>query len=216
MHNFLDDLKNLYSKAGNIHIFDPHALEIGIRPGHHIVVLSLLDIGKLTGHVCPAVTSAYFIIKLALKHLSPDEIPSRENFLVAVPKYDDMALVYSIVLDAFPAAKDDPDATPKMFFDRSLAGDKENVKFIFKNISNGKTVCVTWKKSIAMPPEVREKMMFYKQNPHRKTRDHTNYLEWNTFVNQQVERIIKISNVEMLEIEEVEYNFPGQMNFNLI
>lgn len=216
MNNFLDDLKPVYSKAGYIRILDPHALEIGVRPGDNVVVLSLIDLGRLTGHVCPAVTSAYFIVKAALKHLCPNEIPSRENYLVAVPKYDDMALVFSYVLDAFPAPKDDQDATPKMFLDKSLANDKENVKFIFKNISSGKTICITWKKQIAMPPDVRLKMMEYKSKGVRQKYEYLDYLEWNTFVNAQVERIINISSNEMLEVEEIEYDFPGQMKMSLV
>ncbi len=216
MNNFIDDLKAVYSKAGYIRILDPHALEIGVRPGDNVVVLSLIDLGKLTGHVCPAVTSAYFIVKTALKHLSTDEIPSRENFLVAVPKYDDMALVFSYVLDAFPAPKDDPDYTPKMYLDKSLADDKENVKFVFKNIATGKTICIIWKKQIAMPLDVRKKMMEYKSNGVREKYEYIDHLEWNTFINAQVERIINISHSEMLDIQEIEYNFPGQMKMSLI
>lgn len=216
MNNFIDDLKSVYSKAGYIRILDPHALEIGVRPGDNVVVLSLSDLGRLTGHVCPAVTSAYFIVKAALKNLCHDEIPSRENFLVAVPKYDDMALVFSYVLDAFPAQRDDSEATPKMYLDKSLAEDKENVKFVFKNITSGKTVCVTWKKQFAMPLDVRQKMMEYKSKGVRQKYEYIDYLEWNTFVNAQVERIINISNNEMLDIEEIDYDFPGQMKMKLV
>ena len=216
MNNFIDDLKAIYSKAGYIRILDPHALEIGIRPGENVVILSLIDAGRLTGHICPAVTSAFFIVKSALKNLSPDQIPSREKFLVAVPKYDDMALVFSYVLDAFPAPKDDPEAVPRMFLDKSLANDKENVKFIFKNTDTNKTICITWKKQIAMPPEIRQKMMEYKNKSINGKYEYLDYLGWNTFVNAQVERIINDSSFNMLDIEEIEYDFPGQMKMSLL
>ncbi len=216
MNNFIDDLKAVYSKAGYIRILDPHALEIGIRPGENVVVLSLIDAGRLTGHICPAVTSAFFIVKSAIKELSPNEIPNREKFLVAVPKYDDMALVFSYVLDAFPAPKDDSDAVPRMFLDKSLGNDKENVKFIFKNIDTDKTICITWKKQVAMPPEIRQKMMEYKNKKIREKYEYLDYLEWNTFINAQVERIINDSSANMLEIEEIDYTFPGQMKMTLV
>lgn len=215
MNNFIDDLKSVYIKAGYIKIYDPHALEIGIRPGENIVQLSLIDLGRLTGHICPAVTSAFFIVKAALKHISPDEIPSREDYLVAVPKYDDMALVYSYVLDAYPAAKDDPDSTARMFLDKSLANDRENVKFIFKKIGNHKPIQITWKKGIAMPPDVKAKMIEFKKMGSKQQMDYYDYMKWNSFVNQQVERIINVSSNEMLDIEEVDYNFPGEMQFTL-
>lgn len=215
MQSYIDEFKPIYAKAGYIRILDPHALEVGIRPGENVVQISLTDVGRLTGHICPAVTSAFFIVKSALKHLSPEETPSRENFLVAVPKYDDMALVFSYVLDAFPAPKDDTDANPQMILDKSLAGDKDNVKFIFKHIDTGKTICVTWKKLIAMPPYVREKMMEFKSNRKREKLNRADYLDWNTYINKQVERIINTSYQEMLELEEIEYHFPNQMKMSL-
>jgi hypothetical protein len=216
MFNFLDDLKTLYSRAGYIKIYDPHALEIGIRKGENVICLSLLDIGKITGHVCPGVTSAYFIAKAAIKALFPDEIPSREQIKIAVSKFNDISLVQSLVFDAFPTPVGD-DNEGKMFLDPALDIGEGKYKYIFKRLDTGKTISVTWDKKEAVPTEVAEKMKYYKSFKVRDRYEYLDHLEWNTFVNKQVEKIIIDLNQKMLEIsEEPNYTFPGEMKFSLI
>jgi formylmethanofuran dehydrogenase subunit E len=216
MFNFLDDLKALYSKAGYIKIFDPHALEIGIRPGENVVCLSLLDIGKLTGHVCPGVTSAYFIAKAAVKALYNNEIPTRENFQVAVSANNDISLVQSMVFDAFPAPEGSG-LIGKMFLDPSLNLGDGMLKFIFRRIDTGKTIAVLWNKRIAVPPEVAEKMKYYKELKIREKYEYLDHLEWNTYVNRQVEKIIIDLNQKMIDVEDAsDYLFPGEMKLSLI
>lgn len=216
MFNFIDDLKTLYSKAGYIKIFDPHALEIGIRKGENVICLSLVDIGKITGHVCPGVTSAYFIAKTAIKALFPNEIPSRENVKIALSAFNDISLVQSLVFDAFPTAKDS-DQEGRMFLDPSLDLGDGKYKYIFRRLDTGKTIAITWDKNVAVPPEVKEKMKYYKSFKIREKYEYLDHLEWNTFVNKQVEKIIIDLHVKMLEVEDIEnYAFPGEMKFNLM
>lgn len=216
MQNFLDDLKSVYLKAGYIKIFDPHALEIGIRPGDNVVCLSLLDIGKYAGHVCPGITSAFFIAKAAAKALFPGEIPTRENFKIALSKHNDISLVQSIVFDAFPAFEGS-DLEGKMFIDKSLDLGNGKYKFIFKRIDNGKTISITWDKKIAVPEDVAEKIKYYKQHKIRERYQYLDHLEWNSFVNKQVEKIILDLNQKMLTVnDEPNYTFPGEMKYNLL
>lgn len=216
MFNFLDDLKVLYSKAGYIKIFDPHALEIGIRPKENVVCLSLLDIGKMTGHVCPGVTSAFFIAKAAAKALYPEELPSRENIIFAASTQNDISFVQTLVFDA-QYAHPDSGLDSKFFIDKSLALGDGLLKFVFKRIDTGKTISVTWNKNIAVPPEIKEKMKYYKQFKVRERYEYLDHLEWNSFINTQVEKIIIDLNLKMLEVkEEPDYRFPGEMKISLI
>jgi hypothetical protein len=216
MFNFLDDLKSVYLKAGYIKIYDPHALETGIRPGDNVVVLSLLDIGKITGHICPGVTSAFFIAKAAAKALYPNEIPTRENFKIALSAYNDISLVQSLVFDAFPVPPESG-LESKMIFDPSLnLGDKK-FKFIFKRIDTGKTISIIWDKNAAVPNEVAEKIKHYKEQKIRARYEYLDHLEWNTFVNKHVEKIIIDLNQKMLTIaDEPNYTFPGDMKISLV
>ncbi len=217
MQNFIDDLKNVYLKAGYIRIFDPHALKIGIRQNENIIQISLSDVAKITGHICPTVVSSFYIVKEALKSLYSDEIPTRENFLVAVPKYDDAALVFSVVLDAFPRAADDTTGTGKMFLDNNLGVDDSKLKFIFKRIDTGKTISVTWDKNIAIPPEVASKMEEYQTKGIRERYNFVDHQRWNSFVNAQVEKIILTLNPKMLTVQdEPDYTFPGEMKYSLL
>ncbi|MGB9701478.1 MAG: hypothetical protein ACPL1A_01990 [Candidatus Kapaibacteriota bacterium] len=217
MNNFLDDLKNTYLQAGYIKIYDPHALEIGVRPNDNVINISLYDIGKITGHICPITTSAFFITKAALKALYPEGIPSRENFMVALSKYSDLSLVISFILDAFPRPFDDDFAVSKMFLDKNLDLGNSKFKFIFKRIDTGKTIAVIWDKSVTVPKEVAEKMAYYKNFKIREKYEYVDHLKWNTFVNKHVEKIITDINQKMLTIEDADdYKFPGEMKYNLI
>lgn len=217
MFTFLDDLKNLYLKAGYIKIYDPHALEIGIRPNENVVAMSLLDIGKITGHICPGITSAYFIAKAALKALYPEGFGTRENIMIALSAFNDISLVQSLVFDAYPKYSEDNSSDGRMFLDKNLALGDNVFKFVFKRLDTGKKIAVMWDKKVAIPPEVAEKMKFYKQNKIREKYEYLDHLEWNTFINKQVEKIIIDLNLKMLTVEDAtDYEFPKEMKFTLV
>ncbi|OGU57315.1 MAG: hypothetical protein A2X64_06285 [Ignavibacteria bacterium GWF2_33_9] len=216
MINFFDNLQDLYLQAGYVEVTDPHAMEIGVKHGENLVSLSLVDLGKMTGHVCPGVTSAFFIAKAAAKALYGTERVARENLKIAVPAYGDLSLVQSIIFDAFPAPEGVGVAN-KMFFDPSLNLGEGKQKFIFKRLDTGATCSITWDKKVAVPAEVGKNVKSYKSLKNKESVSDHEYAEWNSYINAQVERIITSDNENMLIVNHEEnYSFPDEMKFNLI
>ena len=216
MTNFFDNLEDIYLKAGYVEVTDPHAMEIGVKHGDNFVSMSLMDLGKMTGHVCPGITSAFFIAKAAANALYGTERVARENLKIAAPAYGDISLVQSIIFDAFPAPEG-TDVANKMFFDTNLNLGDGKLKFIFRRLDTGATCSITWDKKIAVPPEVGKQVKSYKSIKSKENASNADYAEWNSFINQQVERIIENDHKHMLSVNHDEdYSFPDEMKYSFL
>jgi formylmethanofuran dehydrogenase subunit E len=67
-----------YKKAGTITVADPMASLVGSLPhGRAHITITLVDVAKYTGHVCPGVYSGFIMTRRALHKLYPESIPRR-------------------------------------------------------------------------------------------------------------------------------------------
>ncbi len=83
---------NLYLKAGIIKIKDPFATHTGyLADSADVFFISLRDIAKYHGKVCPGIASGFFMIKQVLDSLyQGDRIPERGKIKVACSRGSDL------------------------------------------------------------------------------------------------------------------------------
>ncbi len=159
-----DKTISVYQKAGIIKVRDPKAVLVGYRqPGNDIFEISLDDVGKYTGHVCPGVTSGFLLTKQALKLLYNNETPIRGNISVVASGYSDFVDVANYVLRLKTNGDEESFASRLLFIDTTLATQPGIVVLIFKRNDNGKMVKATFDKSKLMSKDKKKEMQELKK-----------------------------------------------------
>jgi len=74
--------KDFFDQVEPILMKDPLAVALGAMDKNEPFVYRFEDAIKTAGHSCPAVSGAYRLTQIALKHLHGDEIPVRGNIKV--------------------------------------------------------------------------------------------------------------------------------------
>jgi formylmethanofuran dehydrogenase subunit E len=94
--------EDIYKKAGVIKIKDPFALHTGYEADSNgIFFISLKDVAKYHGKVCPGIATGFFMIKQVLDSLYPgNSIPERGDIKVACSRGSDLLDIAGFVTGA--------------------------------------------------------------------------------------------------------------------
>ncbi len=93
--------KTVYDKAGVIKIKDPFATHTGYpADSADVFFISLRDIAKYHGKVCPGIATGFLMIKQVLDSLYPDKLPERGQIKVACSRGSDLLDVAGYITGA--------------------------------------------------------------------------------------------------------------------
>ncbi len=144
-----DSLTTLLNSAGSIKIYEPLRYLIGeTDSANSYYDITLSDVGKYHGKVCPGIATGFFMFKDVLSQLYPNgDMPMRSNIAVACSSPNDMMDVAGYILGI------------RNFYGRGELGHglltvdttlnphhKRQFVVIFKRLDNKKTLKVTFNK----------------------------------------------------------------------
>ena len=98
---FENNVNDIYDNFGIIKVKDPLATHIGYpADSADVFFISLRDVGKFHGKVCPGIATGFKMIKDVLDSLYGDEIPVRGNIKVACSRGSDLLDVAGYITGA--------------------------------------------------------------------------------------------------------------------
>ena len=164
----VDDSNNqdmsLYLKAGTIIVKDPMLARLGVR-NDSLETISLVDISKYTGFICPGLTTGFFMIKMALDSLYANgEIPERGQIQVATSRPSDLLNVASYITGARGCMGGRSEINKNdIHIDTTLKTQKGVMTMIFRRKDNGKMVKAVFNKNLVLKPEDKELILGLKE-----------------------------------------------------
>ena len=116
--------------------------------------ISLVDIEKYHGKVCPGIATGFQMFREVLEKLYPNSVPVRGQVAVACSKPNDMLDVASFILGIRNFYGRSELGKGLLVVDTTLSpGVPKEFVMIFKRLDNGKTLKVTFDKYKLMNPE---------------------------------------------------------------
>lgn len=148
--------QNFYEDAPEIKLKDPLAYVLGAMEQDELMVFKYPDVVKLAGHSCSAVSGAYIITYIALKHLYGEDVPVRGNIRVTIKGApDDLAYGPMSQVITFITGASNVTGFKGLgrFFGRRnlLIFDNSNPEintFIFERIDNSMKIKITYDPSV--------------------------------------------------------------------
>ena len=138
-------VRPVFLKAGTIRVKDPMLVMAGLaRDGDNVIGLSLVDVAKYTGHVCPGIASGFLITKAALKKLYPRGLPVRGQIKVTASKPNDILDVASYITGARAFYGREEINRNDLKVDPSLSHKKGQCVLVFERKDNHKRVKVVF------------------------------------------------------------------------
>jgi formylmethanofuran dehydrogenase subunit E len=144
-----DSLNQLFSEAGVIKIYDPLLYLIGESDSiNSYEEISLFDVAKFHGKVCPGIATGFFMFQDVLSKLYPDgKTPIQGQIAVAVSNPNDMMDLAGYILGIRNFYGRGELGAKMLQLDTSLQTHKKmQFVMIFKRIDNGKMLKVTFNK----------------------------------------------------------------------
>jgi len=134
-----------YYNAGTIKINDPKMGLFGsVSTDKALMHINLIDIAKLTGHLCGGSASGFFMTKLALENLyEPKEIPCRGDIKLTSNANGDLMDVAAYIVGV---SKKDHYGHKTLILDKKINTKKGILVLIFERFSTGKKVRIQWDK----------------------------------------------------------------------
>ncbi|GEM_PF-1646733 len=144
-----DSSEALFESAGVIKIYDPLKYIIGeTDSAHSYYEITLADVGKFHGKVCPGIATGFFMYQDVLAKLYPDgQIPVRGDIAVACSAPNDMMDVAGYILGIRNFYGRGELGRGLLVVDTSLnPHHTRQFVMIFKRLDNGKMLKVTFNK----------------------------------------------------------------------
>ncbi len=142
--------------AGVIEIYDPFRYFVGETDSlNSVYEISLADVGKYHGKVCPGIVAGFFMFKDVLKELYPaGEIPQRGQIAVVNSRGSDLLDVAGYIFGVRSRGGFGERPKGLIFVDTTLrTGVNKQMVLIFKRLDNGKQVKVIFNKRFLMPQD---------------------------------------------------------------
>lgn len=147
----------LFDSAGSIKVYDPLRYLIGeTDSAHSYWEITLTDIAKYHGKVCPGIATGFYMFKDVIKQLYPDtQMPIRGQVAVACSRPNDMLDVAGFVFGIRNFYGRGELGHGMLVYDTTLAPVKVPKQFVmvFKRLDNGKAVKVIFNKYNLMPQD---------------------------------------------------------------
>ncbi len=214
INNNSDSLNELFKQAGTIKIYEPLRYLIGeTDSAHSFYEISLFDIQKYHGKVCPGIVSGFFMFQDVLHELYPDgTMPVRGQIAVACSNPNDMMDVAGYILGIRNFIGRGELGRGLLILDTSLqTHHAKQFVMIFRRLDNGKTVKVTYNKFKIFSTQ--KKWSFIDQSLHefKSGKLHGQQLaKFQNIVHAKVVEFLK-NRVKVYDIEPCNnYNFPVQ------
>lgn len=211
--NNADSLSELFRMAGVIKIYEPLRYLIGeTDSAHSYYEISLLDIQKYHGKVCPGIASGFFMFQDVLKQLYPDgQIPVRGQIAVACSNPNDMMDVAGYILGIRNNIGRGELGHGLLVLDTSLQTHRpKQFVMIFRRLDNGHMVKVTYNKFKIF--DTQHEWSFIDESLHKFKHGELNGEQLKKFqeiVHAKVEYFLK-NRVKVYDIEPCTgYKFPG-------
>ncbi len=154
-------MKNIFPDEPSVTVHDSLAELLGVGDG--LITYTFEDVIKLSGHACPTVAGAFLMSICALKELYENDIPERGDIEITI--YDEqskgvigpISQVFTLITGA--ASNNGFHGLAGQYVRSNLmkfiAGTNQPYPFVFKSISKGKSVGVSYDHStIAAVPEM--------------------------------------------------------------
>ncbi len=137
----------IYHRAGVICVRDRMMGAI-LDSGDDLIEYSLIDVGKLTGHICAGTASAFLLTKKTLQALFGDAVPERGSVKIACNNGGGFLRVAAMITGA-DLSLDDANESD-LSVDSTLSSDPFEEVLVFERKSDGRTVRGTWNKRHAL------------------------------------------------------------------
>ncbi|RLD46479.1 MAG: hypothetical protein DRI94_14740, partial [Bacteroidetes bacterium] len=171
--NNIDTIKNqnitinnndIYIKAGTIKIKDPMLARLGVKTDS-IEEISLRDISKYTGFICPGLTTGFYMFKEVMDSLYPnEEIPMRGQIQIATSRPSDLLNVASYITGARGCMGGRSEINKNdARVDTSLKTKKGVMTMIFRRKDNGKMVKAVFNKNLVLKQEDKDLILGLKK-----------------------------------------------------
>lgn len=148
-----------YAEAGTITISDPLASLVGSLPyGKAHIEISLADVAKYTGHVCPGVYSGFVMTRKALQKLYPDSVPQRGQVKITGNFGHDLLDVAAYITGARANYGRGEINQGDLTLDKSLGKDHANKVIIFGRKDTEQRVQAVFHSNALLSPSKRATM----------------------------------------------------------
>ncbi len=153
-----NNVKNIYDNFGIIKVKDPLATHIGyLADSADVFFISLIDVGKFHGKVCPGIATGFKMIKDVLDSLYGDKIPVRGNIKVACSRGSDLLDVAGYITGARNNIGRGEINRGDLVIDTTLNPHiSKAFAMVFSRKDNGKMYKVIFHKDRLLTPEDRE------------------------------------------------------------
>lgn len=150
---------DIYKQTGSIRISDPMASLVGSLPhGKEVIEISLIDVAKYTGHVCPGVYSGFIMTRQALQKLFPNSVPQRGTIKLKANYGHDLLDVAAYITGARTTFGRGEINQGDILLDKSLGTDRSKKIIVFMRKDNGRQIKATFDSNAIMDPSKRASM----------------------------------------------------------
>ncbi len=210
--NNTGSLDELFRKAGVIKIYEPLRYLVGeTDSAHSYYEISLFDIQKYHGKVCPGIASGFFMFQDVLKTLYPDgQMPVRGQIAVACSNPNDMMDVAGYILGIRNNIGRGELGHGLLVLDTTLQTHRpKQFVMIFRRLDNGDMLKVTYNKFKIF--DTQQEWSFIDEGIHKfkyGELDGQQLKRFQRIVHNKVEYFLK-NRVKVYDIEPcTEYKFP--------